>query len=470
MKHLLTLIGLTCILIVSPSFGQYTTLYDFQGFQDGEHPMGDLFYDGSYLYGMTYYGGSLTNDKGTIFKILPDGTNYTQIHAFDYVNGSYPEGSLISDGTFLYGVTSRGGNSDNGTIFKILPDGSGYTDFFNFTGGGGTGNEPIGDLLYDGTFLYGTTSMGGAANGGTIFRIMPDGTGYLKLYDFDAPNDGWTPRSALISDGIYLYGMTKGGGIFGSGTIFKILPDGTGYQKLFDFDGMTNGYYPQGSLVSDGTFLYGMTTSTGINNHSGTIFKILTDGTGYQNIFDFDAPSQVGNLTGNYPMGSLMYDGTFLYGMTADGGDINDDGTVFKILPDGTGFTKLWDFSGGFTEGGDPHGSLISDGTFLYGMTYWDGLGNLGVVFKLDITASIDDVDLESKINISPNPTNGQIILIVSSNSEQDITITNSIGKIIFEEEFNISAGSPIKIDLSDQPAGIYYLICNDLIEKVIKH
>ena len=37
--------------------------------------------------------------------------------------------------------------------------------------------------------------------------------------------------------------MTAAGGIHDSGTVFKILTDGTGYQKLYDFDGV-NGIDP----------------------------------------------------------------------------------------------------------------------------------------------------------------------------------------------------------------------------------
>jgi uncharacterized repeat protein (TIGR03803 family) len=64
---------------------------------------------------------------------------------------------------------------------------------------------------------------------------------FTTLYNFaGAPTDGNSPRGSLISDGTSLYGMTAGGGSAGYGTIFKIMPDGTGYNKLLDFDN-TNG-------------------------------------------------------------------------------------------------------------------------------------------------------------------------------------------------------------------------------------
>jgi len=62
---------------------------------------------------------------------------------------------------------------------------------------------------------------------------------YTKLLDFAGTPDGGNPRGSLISDGTFLYGMTTGGGTNGMGTIFKIMPDGTGFVKLLDFNGIT---------------------------------------------------------------------------------------------------------------------------------------------------------------------------------------------------------------------------------------
>ena len=55
------------------------------------------------------------------------------------------------------------------------------------------------------------TPGGGANDDGVIFKIKLDGTGYLKLLDFDCTN-GCGGESSLIYDGTYFYGMTFGGG------------------------------------------------------------------------------------------------------------------------------------------------------------------------------------------------------------------------------------------------------------------
>ena len=323
---------------------------------------------------------------------------YTKLLDFTGINGNQPYGSLISDGTFLYGMTSRGGINDIGVILKIMPDGTGYSDMLDFTGSA-NGNQPGGSLISDGVFLYGMTKDGGANNFGVIFKIKPDGTGYSKLYDFgSAANDGAWPNSSLISDGTFLYGMTTFGGASINGTIFKIKSDGTGYSKLYDFGSLANdGNHPRGDLISDGTFLYGMTQQGGANG-DGIIFKIKSDGTGYTNLFDF-----AGSLNGKQPGGSFISDGTFLYGMTYLGGT-NDSGVIFKIKPDGTGYTKLIDFAGSI-NGSYPDGSLVSDGTFLYGTTKLGGLNNMGTVFKIkpDGTGYSDMLDFAGSSNGS-NP------------------------------------------------------------------
>lgn len=368
------------ITINCTSYAQYNKLLDFDG-SNGNNPKGSLISDGTFLYGMTSVGGA--NDAGIIFKILPDGTGFVNIHDFDgnaFGNGGYPqECSLIYNGTFLYGMTNNGGANAQGGIFKISPDGTGYVTLHEF-GGSGDGFEITKSLFTDGTFLYGMTHFGGANNNGIIFKIKNDGTGYIHLLDFDGLN-GSFPEGSLISDGTFLYGMATRGGTNSAGTIFKILPDGSGYSQLHEFGGTGDGSLPGGALVSVGSFLYGTTSDAGANNR-GSIFRIKTDGSGYLKIYDF----KVGN-DGNYPYGSLISDGTFLYGMTSRGG-VNDEGTIFKILTDGTNYLKLFEFDNSNT-GRYPTESLISVGSSLYGMTPDGGTNGLGTVFKYSMASLV---------------------------------------------------------------------------------
>ena len=319
-KNILFTLSLIFLVFIS-CLGQYTNLLDFTGTTNGSYPYySSLVSDSNFLYGMTENGG--TNSKGVIFKIKQDGTSYVKLFDFAGANGSYPLGSLISNGTFLYGMTTYGGTSTNctdgcGTIFKIKTDGTGYVKLLDFAGIS-NGSKPYGSLAYDGVFLYGMTENGGTNNKGVIFKIKQDGTGYVKLFDFAGANGSY-PWGSLTYDGNFLYGMTTTGGTStnctnGCGTIFKIKTDGTDYTKLFNFEGISDGKNPYGSLTSDGNFFYGMTSF-----YVSTIFKIKQDGTGYSKLFDI-----------SHSLGSLIYESGFLYGMTMSGGT-NAMGSVFKF-------------------------------------------------------------------------------------------------------------------------------------------
>ena len=89
--------------------------------------------------------------------------------------------------------------------------------------------------------------------------------------------------------------------------------------------------------------------------NNGTIFKIRPDGSGFSKLHTFNYYDGAGATSS----GSLFYDGTFLYGMTTD--NTYGVGKFFKIKPDGTGFAKLFDFPNASSDT-FPSGSLISDG------------------------------------------------------------------------------------------------------------
>ena len=201
----------------------YTNLHAFGGSaQDGNGPNGGLRLIGSALYGLTALGG--VSNFGVVFRLNTDGSGYTNLHAFTGgADGVAPKGALAFDGAFLYGTASGGGVSNAGIAFRLQPDGTGYTNLHAFAGYPTDGSSPNGTLLLDGVSLYGTTLGGGSANCGIVFKLAASGEAYANLHTFTGPpGDGDHPDDALVQLDSVLYGMTVGGGAAYYGTVFAL--------------------------------------------------------------------------------------------------------------------------------------------------------------------------------------------------------------------------------------------------------
>ena len=112
------------------------------------------------------------------------------LHSFNGTNGATPRAELLqaSDG-WLYGTTEKGGTSDGGTVFRIQPDGHGFTVLRNL----GPSLAPLVEGR-DG-LLYGSTPAG-------PFKMSKDGT-----YSSGAPGlPSWSPL--LVASNGLIYGTT----------------------------------------------------------------------------------------------------------------------------------------------------------------------------------------------------------------------------------------------------------------------
>jgi uncharacterized repeat protein (TIGR03803 family) len=273
------------------SSGALTTLYDFcHGFgtcRDGSAPLAGVIQanDGNF-YGTTFTGGTKAGwpsglgDNGTVFKLTPSGA-LTTLYSFDnsssYPYGSWPRAALVqgSDGN-LYGTTNqRGANGNYGAIYKITTSGS-ITALYSFCAVSGCldGANPEGPLIQatDGNY-YGTTHLGGAYNGGTVFRITPAGT-LTTLYSFCAQAgcaDGQYPYAGLFqaTDG-NLYGTTYQGGTAGKGTVFSLSVGLGPFVKLL----------PESTTAGDTVKILGtnLTGATRVSfNGAAAVFKVVSD-------------------------------------------------------------------------------------------------------------------------------------------------------------------------------------------------
>jgi len=354
-------------LITSAEAQQFEVLHTFTGDKDGGSPVAGLVGDAQ---------GNLYGSAGNVvFKLSKTGKE-TVLH-----RGLSSAGTLLRDASSnLFGTTYAGGSSNLGTVFEV--DATGKARVLHNFAGGKDGAYPAAGLIMDKAGnLYGTTSMGGAHDSGTVFKVQKSGQ-EIVLHSFAGPN-GANPFASLIQDPKgNLYGTTEFGGHFnqcagvraGCGVVFKLAPT-CRERVLYKFTGGADGSRPLAGLVRDehGNF-YGTTVAGGAVD-GGAVFKL--DKTGKETVLhSFTGPDGV------EPSPQLVRDRKGnLYGTALDGGP-SDAGTLFEVNDAGF-FNVLHDFDS--TKDGYflPAGLFMDTKGNLYGTTQLGGSFGFGTVFKL---------------------------------------------------------------------------------------
>jgi len=136
--------------------------------------------------------------------------------------------------------------------------------------------------------------------------------------------DGANPMGGLVLSNNILYGTAAAGGSWGAGTVFAVNTDGTGFSVLHSFTGGSDGNRPDGGLILSGNTLYSAAYAGG-SSGLGTVFAVNTDGTGFTNLYDF-----TGGSDGANPVGGLIISSNTLHG-TARYGGTSGNGTVFSL-------------------------------------------------------------------------------------------------------------------------------------------
>jgi|HubBroStandDraft_6_1064221.scaffolds.fasta_scaffold71993_2 uncharacterized repeat protein (TIGR03803 family) len=310
----------------------FQTLVEFDG-NDGAVPYGGVVQgvNGNF-YGTT--SGDGTNYYGTIFEVTPAG-HLIILYSFcsqpNCTDGASPASGLAQAGNGnFYGTTSIRGANDEGTVFEITAAGR-LTTLYSFCSQTNCtdGATPSAGLVQasNGNF-YGTTLVGGTNAAGTVFEISPAGK-LTTLYSFcSKPScaDGERPQAGLVqAENGKLYGTTYTGGVHGAGTIFEVVPAG-GLTTVYNFcsrPNCTDGAYPASGVVqATNGKLYGTTTVGGVNclgsGGCGTIFEVAPTG---KVTTRYSFCSKPNCSDGQIPGSGLVQatDGN-LYGTTANGG------------------------------------------------------------------------------------------------------------------------------------------------------
>lgn len=388
-------------------------------------PSSGLTLVGNDLFGMAALGGAAS--RGALIRHRLGTTAVDAIHDFGTTCLNPPDGSLFalrqggalivgSTGALL-GVTPFSVDQNiRGTVFAINPDGTGCRVLHHFSVGSADGEEPVGELLLSNGVLYGTTSWGGAFGRGTVFAMNEDGTGFRVLHAFNGfdPNhaggdaaDGARPTAGLVRaiDG-YLYGATVYGGARGYGSLFRLLPDGSGFSVVHSFDSVDprGGAFPSSTLVEGRAGeLLGVAPGNGLANGGGAVFRldVTTTPPTFTSLKAFTNISV--NADGTRPVGALVRGaGQWFYG-TTNGGGPSGGGTAFAINRAGS-FRLLATFEGTFGEGSNTRLALAPDGSF-YGATPGGGQNGGGRIFRIAQDADADGLmDGIDNCPLVPNP------------------------------------------------------------------
>ena len=154
-----------------------------------------------------------------------------------------------------------------------------------------------------------------------------------------------------------------------------ILPAQT-LSVLYNFTNSQSSV-PLGAEVLAGGKLYG-TAAHGGSNDQGIVYAVNADATGFTIIHDFS-----NDANGGAPEGGLVCAGDTLYGTTALGGTNGPWGTVFSVKTNGSDFRLLYSFTGDPTIGQHPHPRLMLSGSTLYGAASGQASPGWGTLFSI---------------------------------------------------------------------------------------
>jgi uncharacterized repeat protein (TIGR03803 family) len=168
--------------------------------------------------------------------------------------------------------------------------------------------------------------------------------------------------------------------------VFKLTPQADGSwteNAIYTFTGAEDGVYPDSPLIFDKAGnLYGTASASYTNANQGTVFKLTPNGDGSWSFSVIHAFS--GGKDGATPFGPLVFDAAGnLFGTTGAGGLYNG-GIAFELSPTSSGKWKetlLHTFTGG-SDGQFPSGLVMDAEKKIYGGAYTNDTAT-GAVYSL---------------------------------------------------------------------------------------
>lgn len=228
---------------------------------------------------------------GALWKLTSDLSRLDRVRVFDRdADGDVPLAVIASADGWLYGLNAEGGparasdgEETQGTVWRVRPDGTGFKVLHAFVKAeqGAPGPDAMSTIV-DGEdgYLYGTTYATRANQLAIVYRVKKEDGEFQQLHRFNntVDKDGFQPGSTLVlAPDSNIYGTTRAGGQYGSGTVFRIVPSrigspSGGFESVFSFQGDEEGQAPGGLMLGLDGNLYGM--AEGGSQGEGLVFRL----------------------------------------------------------------------------------------------------------------------------------------------------------------------------------------------------
>lgn len=257
---------------------------------------------------------------------------------------------------------------------------AGYTllTLASFDGTNGAYSYVTGAALDSNGNLYGTTTLGGSTNGGTVWEVVRGSNAITVLHNFNGVTDGMNPQANVTVDSSGdIFGTASGGGINGTGTVWEISHSTGAFSVVASFGpGGVAGQGPTSAVTFDTNGnLWGTTLEHG-SNGVGTLWEIVKGSNTITTVASFS------NSLGYLPTGLVTFgpDGN-LYGTTQEGG-ASGAGTVWSYNPSTGTLAVVASFNS--SNGSGPFGGIVFDSSGnMYGTTVHGGANDDGTVWKI---------------------------------------------------------------------------------------
>ena len=308
--------------------------------------------------------------------------------------------------TYMYGTTFEGGDNSLGTIYRVDENGQNFQKVFDFSTSTG-GNPRAGLTLAPNGKMYGFTTAEGQA-------VNPGGTPSGSFYEFDPVTNNlqvityfnteeplgfeFNDAPLLASNGNLYAASTYLGSNIENANVFISYEISTGSLSILDtLDYAAFGYLDSKLMQASDNNIY-FTTVRPLPNHAAIIKYDLTVNTFtliHNSLGAVVLPPNSVLSEYDVPVNNPLFEASngMLYGASRGGGNY-DEGNVFKINKDGSGYQTLHIFTDGLAvEGFIPAGGFVEHNGKLYSATQQQGALNQNSGAFYTINLSTDAVE-----------------------------------------------------------------------------